>query len=89
MIDELCKLVQDNSYGKCNFCLLPTESLVLSVLQILLDAAQTANEPKENNGAPPSLVPNTSVNGNHKPAASFCIFGPFFEPAVIHCSLIC
>jgi len=55
----------------------------------LLDAAQTANEPKENNGAPPSLVPNTSVNGNHKPAASFCIFGPFFEPAVIHCSLIC
>ena len=70
MIDELRKLMQDNSYGKCSFCLLPSESLVLSVLQILLDATQTANEPKENIGVPPSLVPNIIANGNHRSAAS-------------------
>ncbi|XP_066349170.1 uncharacterized protein [Miscanthus floridulus] len=52
MVDELCKLVQENSYGKCSFCLLPTESLILNVLQILLDAAQNANEVKEKNVVP-------------------------------------
>ena len=40
VVDELCNLVQDNSYGKCHYCCLPAESLVLSVLQILHDASQ-------------------------------------------------
>ncbi|CAD6263793.1 unnamed protein product [Miscanthus lutarioriparius] len=40
VVDELCNLVQDNSYGKCHYCGLPAESLVLSVLQILHDASQ-------------------------------------------------
>jgi len=52
VVDDLCKLVHENSYGKCSFCLMPTESLVLSVLQILLDAAKTADQMKEKNGFP-------------------------------------
>ena len=70
MIDELCKLVHENTYGKCSFCLLPTESLVLIVLQILLDAAQSADKPKENNVAPPIFVQKNRVNDNDKSVPS-------------------
>lgn len=48
VIDELCNLIHENSYGKCRFCSMPTESLVLSVLQILLDASQKVASNKDN-----------------------------------------
>jgi hypothetical protein len=50
--------------------MMPTGSLILSVLQILLDVAQRANELKENSGVPPSIVPNIRINDNHKSIAS-------------------
>ena len=45
-------------------------SLILSVLQILLDVAQRANELKENSGVPPSIVLNMRINDNDKSIAS-------------------
>ncbi|EER93939.2 hypothetical protein BDA96_01G206600 [Sorghum bicolor] len=69
VVDDLCKLVHENSYGKCSFCLMPTESLVLSVLQILLDAAKTADQMKEKNGAAPVVENNHAVcNDNSVPS---------------------
>lgn len=47
VIDDLCNLVHENSYNKCRFCIMPTESLVLSVLQMLLDASQKNDKKKE------------------------------------------
>ncbi|KAG0515563.1 hypothetical protein BDA96_10G289200 [Sorghum bicolor] len=49
VINELCALVHDNSYGKCTFCAMPTESLVLSVLQILVDAGSKIGEIADKN----------------------------------------
>ncbi|KAG0521132.1 hypothetical protein BDA96_08G134900 [Sorghum bicolor] len=49
VIKELCALVHDNSYGKCTFCAMPTESLVLSVLQILVDAGSKIGEIADKN----------------------------------------
>ncbi|CAD6251554.1 unnamed protein product [Miscanthus lutarioriparius] len=81
VIDELCKLVHENTYGKCSFCLLPTESLVLIVLQILLDAAQSADKPKENNVAPPIFVQKNRVNDNDKS-------DPSISRGNLHCSVV-
>jgi hypothetical protein len=67
VIDELC---QENSYGKCRFCMMSTESLILIVLHILLDVVQRANELKENSGVPPSIVLNIRINDNDKSIAS-------------------
>ncbi|XP_066323961.1 uncharacterized protein [Miscanthus floridulus] len=61
VIDDLCKLVNESSYGKCRFCKMPTESLVLSVLHILSDAAQISKDSKGNTAAPPILDPNVGV----------------------------
>ncbi|XP_066351662.1 uncharacterized protein, partial [Miscanthus floridulus] len=61
VIDDLCKLVNESSYGKCRFCKMPTESLVLSVLHILSDAAQISKDSKGNTVAPPILDPNVGV----------------------------
>ena len=60
----------ENSYGKCSFCLLPTESLVLSVLQILLDVVQSVDELKEKNVAAGRFVLNNRVIVNDKSVPS-------------------
>lgn len=77
VIDDLCKLVNESSYGKCRFCKMPTESLVLSVLHILSDAAQISKDSKGNTAAPPILDPN--VGG---------IFSIFFNFNLLHFVLI-
>lgn len=41
VIDELCKLVRANSYDNYRFCMMPTESLILSVIQSLLNVRRT------------------------------------------------
>lgn len=58
------KLVAENSYGKCHFCMLPTESLVLSVLQILLGASNKISDTKDDNCPmkSPSLNANIDIN---------------------------
>jgi len=54
---------------------MPTESLVLSVLQILLDAAKTADQMKEKNGAAPVVENNHAVcNDNSVPSILRGIF---------------
>ena len=69
-----------------SFCLLPTESLVLIVLQILLDAAQSADKPKENNVAPPIFVQKNRVNDNDKSVPS--ISRGIFFLCLLHCFVI-
>lgn len=70
--------------------MMPTESLILSVLQILLNAGLRVNEMKENSCAPATSVPNITINDNDKPGASMgkgnflCFFPlPIFFKCII------
>ncbi|CAD6236532.1 unnamed protein product [Miscanthus lutarioriparius] len=49
VINELCVLVRDNSYGKCSYFAMPTESLVLGLLQILVGAGSKIGETIDKN----------------------------------------
>lgn len=50
--------------------MLPTESLILSVLQILSDAAQIGNDLKENTAPPRTIDPNVIAFANDQAFAS-------------------
>lgn len=73
VIDELCKLVDENRYGKCHYCMLPTESLVLSVLQILLDASKKTSDRQDGNCPikPPFI--NANVDNNVSTGSNFSV----------------
>lgn len=61
---ELCDLVHDNSHGKCNYCAMPTETLVLGVLKILANAGLNFVETVDNNvhvSAKKSAPPHSSL----------------------------
>ena len=60
-------LFKRNSYGKCHYCSMPTESLVLSVLQILHDASQNLGKKTHGSQVAHTTHPcrNAPVCNNH------------------------
>ena len=72
-IEELCKSVDENRYGKCHYCMLPTESLVLS--NLLLDASKKNSDRQDGNCPikPPFL--NANIDNNVSKGSNFSVLG--------------